>query len=261
MATIRPVEGTQETDTRSPQNGWSTGTGEKLDGNNVFGKEYTLRGAETGTTFDSLEKPGLPYPAYLDEEGGDWNAPPETARDLVTEVIHAWDDPTLSPWTFRMWFLGIGLSAFGGVLSTIYYFKPQTLGVSTIFLGCISYILGEAMSHLIPRVGFVGRWLNPHPVGLICKCLTPYANKCAVQSQRTCRHHDHVKYGIQCPISYGSPRSNQAVLQQSYQSFRRIPVDYLDSVPGIWYCRGTPQRIDISHEDAISFCLIHYIPH
>lgn len=131
----------------------------------IDAKEYSLRGSDTANTWDSVEKFNTVLaPARFDEEGREWNAPAETAEDLVTEVIHASDDPSLNPWTFRMWFLGIGLSAFGGVLSTIYYFKPQTLGVSTIFLGCISYILGEMMSHLIPRVGFIGRFLNPHPV-------------------------------------------------------------------------------------------------
>jgi hypothetical protein len=128
-------------------------------------KDYKLRGVDTSNSWDSVEKVNVATDAALfDEEGREWNAPAETAQDLVTEVIHAVDDPSLNPWTFRMWFLGIGLSAFGGVLSTIYYFKPQTLGVSTIFLGCISYILGELMSHLIPRVGIIGRFLNPHPV-------------------------------------------------------------------------------------------------
>lgn len=37
-------------------------------------------------------------------------------RDLVTHVISLDDDPSLSPWTFRSLFIGIGLSAFGGVL-------------------------------------------------------------------------------------------------------------------------------------------------
>lgn len=32
--------------------------------------------------------------------------PVTTAKDLVTEIIDAVDDPTLSPWTFRTWFLG-----------------------------------------------------------------------------------------------------------------------------------------------------------
>ena len=30
-----------------------------------------------------------------------------TAKDLVTHVLHVDDDPTLSPWTFRMMFLGM----------------------------------------------------------------------------------------------------------------------------------------------------------
>jgi hypothetical protein len=58
---------------------------------------------------------------------------------------------------------GIGLSTFGGTLATIYYFKPQTVVVSTVFLAVVSYVLGELMSIIIPRKG-IFRFLNPHPV-------------------------------------------------------------------------------------------------
>lgn len=34
------------------------------------------------------------------------NAPARTATDFITEVIHAEDDPSLNPWTFRTWFVG-----------------------------------------------------------------------------------------------------------------------------------------------------------
>jgi hypothetical protein len=30
----------------------------------------------------------------------------ETNEDLVTRVIHVEDDPSLNPWTFRVFFLG-----------------------------------------------------------------------------------------------------------------------------------------------------------
>lgn len=58
---------------------------------------------------------------------------------------------------------GIGLSLFGGTISAIYYFKPQTVSVSTVFLAVLTYILGEGMALLIPRWGPIGRFLNPHP--------------------------------------------------------------------------------------------------
>lgn len=47
-------------------------------------------------------------PLYGVEEDGSehYNAPVQSAKDLITEVIHARDDPTLNPWTFRVWFLG-----------------------------------------------------------------------------------------------------------------------------------------------------------
>ncbi|KAE9405207.1 OPT superfamily oligopeptide transporter [Gymnopus androsaceus JB14] len=82
------------------------------------------------------------------------------ARDITTHVISVEDDPSLNPWTFRAFFIGIGLSAFGGVLAEIYYFKPQTVLVSTMFLAIISYVLGMGFDMLIPRRL---TWLNPHP--------------------------------------------------------------------------------------------------
>jgi hypothetical protein len=39
-------------------------------------------------------------------------------RDIATHIITVHDDETLNPWTFRAFLLGIGLSAFGGVLGT-----------------------------------------------------------------------------------------------------------------------------------------------
>ncbi|KAI5116279.1 hypothetical protein M0805_005888 [Coniferiporia weirii] len=84
------------------------------------------------------------------------------ARDLVTHVISVDDDESLNPWTFRTLVLGIGLSAFGGVLAEIYYFKPQTVLVSTMFLAIIAYVLGLAMETFIPSRGFF-RYLNPGP--------------------------------------------------------------------------------------------------
>ena len=48
-----------------------------------------------------------PAPLYTDEEGklGGEGAV-ETNEDLVTRVIHVEDDPSLNPWTFRVFFLG-----------------------------------------------------------------------------------------------------------------------------------------------------------
>ncbi|KAG1742849.1 OPT oligopeptide transporter protein-domain-containing protein [Suillus lakei] len=83
-------------------------------------------------------------------------------RDIATHVISVDDDPSLNPWTFRAFFIGLGLSAFGGVLAEIYYFKPQTVLVSLMFLAVISYVLGIFMETFIPRRGFL-RYLNPGP--------------------------------------------------------------------------------------------------
>ncbi|EED24656.1 conserved hypothetical protein [Talaromyces stipitatus ATCC 10500] len=110
---------------------------------------------------------------YEPEEGV--TALVETATDLVTKVIHVEDDPNMTVVTFRVVFLGLGLSIFGSVLQEIFYFKPQTIFVSLIFLTVWAYILGDLMAVLIPteinweigglRItdgGFL-RFLNPGP--------------------------------------------------------------------------------------------------
>lgn len=62
-----------------------------------------------------------------------------------------------------MFFIGLGLSAFAAVLQETFYFKPQVIYVSTMFLTVLSYALGEGMAAFIPRWGPVGRFLNPGP--------------------------------------------------------------------------------------------------
>ena len=59
--------------------------------------------------------------------------------------------------------VGVGLCVFGGVLQEIFYFKPQVIYVSQIFLTVIAYPIGEVMAFLIPRRGRIGRFLNPGP--------------------------------------------------------------------------------------------------
>ncbi|RDB18213.1 Oligopeptide transporter 9 [Hypsizygus marmoreus] len=83
--------------------------------------------------------------------------PIETDIDVATRLISLEDDPTLQAFTFRMWFLGIGLSCFGAVLGQIFYFRPQTVFVSQLFIQIIAYILGRVLEEIIPGPG------NPRP--------------------------------------------------------------------------------------------------
>lgn len=82
--------------------------------------------------------------------------PIETDVDVATRLISLEDDPTLPAFTFRMWFLGLGLSCFGAVLGQIFYFRPQTVYVSRLFLQIMAYILGVVLEEIIPGPG------NPH---------------------------------------------------------------------------------------------------
>lgn len=44
----------------------------------------------------------------------------ETDIDVATRLISLEDDPSLPAFTFRLWFLGVGLSCFGAVLGQIF---------------------------------------------------------------------------------------------------------------------------------------------
>ncbi|KAJ6256139.1 hypothetical protein Dda_8974 [Drechslerella dactyloides] len=101
---------------------------------------------------------------YLDPEQAELSADTslETNLQLITKTLDTSDDPTESPYTFRAFVVGLGLATFGAVIAEIFYFKPQTVLVSTVFLQIIAYVLGEAMA-LIPPWGPIGRFLNPGP--------------------------------------------------------------------------------------------------
>ncbi|KAJ7669860.1 peptide transporter MTD1 [Mycena polygramma] len=111
----------------------------------------------------------------LDDSGKE--RPIVTDVDVATRLISLEDDPSLPAFTFRMWFLGLGLSCFGAVLGQIFYFRPQTISVSQLFLQILAYILGVLMQELIPgpgntRYGFktpdnaFWRFMNPGPFNL-----------------------------------------------------------------------------------------------
>jgi hypothetical protein len=152
-----------------PKPGEVTVTNRAVDGSNI--EHSTQPPQPTPERFKTVNEHETARPgaaAYVDDQGlQHYSEPVETAEELVTEVIHVEDDPTLNPWTFRTWFLGIGLASFGGILATIYQFKPQQVVVSAVFLAVISFVLGEFMAWALPRKGIFGRIFNPHPVSLV----------------------------------------------------------------------------------------------
>lgn len=91
--------------------------------------------------------------------------PPSTAREIATEILTVEDDPTLNPWTLRMWIIGLGLSFFSGTITTINSFKPQSVHIDVVFIAIISYILGRFLAVVLPKKGRIGAILNPGPVG------------------------------------------------------------------------------------------------
>ncbi len=61
---------------------------------------------------DAIEKADNSSSSLSHDEDKYKTKAPLTAKDLVTEILLVEDDPSLNPWTFRTWFVGIGLSVF-----------------------------------------------------------------------------------------------------------------------------------------------------
>ncbi|KAJ7503623.1 peptide transporter MTD1 [Mycena galericulata] len=146
----------------------SLGGDEKYDEKN---EKSSIQIAEpaVGEVYDDLRE------IDLDDTGKE--RPIVTDVDVATRLISLEDDPTLPAFTFRMWFIGLGLSCFGAVLGQIFYFRPQTISVSQLFLQILAYILGVVMQEIIPgpnneRYGFktpnnaFWRFMNPGPFNL-----------------------------------------------------------------------------------------------
>ncbi|KAJ7446480.1 OPT oligopeptide transporter [Mycena galericulata] len=112
-------------------------------------------------------------PIDMDENGNE--KPIVSASDWSTRLISLHDDPTLPVWTFRLWFLSLGLSSFGAVLGEIFAFRPQGVYVSQLFLQVASFALGKVLEEIIPGPGHkrikmydnaFWRFMNPGPFNI-----------------------------------------------------------------------------------------------
>jgi hypothetical protein len=70
--------------------------------------EYVESLSET----ESIEKRDAIISTVPADEEGVVTTPPSSPEDIVKQVLSLDDDPTLNPWTFRMWFIGTCLSVF-----------------------------------------------------------------------------------------------------------------------------------------------------
>jgi hypothetical protein len=129
-------------------------------------KGGVLDAREVGDVYDDIRD------IDMGEDGKE--RPIVTDVDVATRLISLEDDPSLPCLTFRSWFLGLGLSCFGAVLGQIFYFRPQTVYVSQLFLQIIAYILGVVLENIVPgpnqaraalqtKDTWFFRFLNPGP--------------------------------------------------------------------------------------------------
>jgi hypothetical protein len=83
-----------------------------MDGRNPDWEKKIIQREDTNLTLPEYKATNS-LPLYTDDSDEFYNAPVETAKELVTEVIHARDDPSLNSWTFRVWFLGEYMLSYG----------------------------------------------------------------------------------------------------------------------------------------------------
>lgn len=73
--------------------------------NDIYKSDKSSEGNEKGD-FEVVTDTGLPtYDVQAEDHFGEPDVV-ETAKDIVTHVLHVDDDPSLNPWTFRMFFIG-----------------------------------------------------------------------------------------------------------------------------------------------------------
>lgn len=78
-------------------------------GNTITADEKLAKDALKRDSSSDGKEPGVleeAVPAYESSDG----LVISTAEDITTHVLHVDDDPTLNPWTFRMFFLGTSTS-------------------------------------------------------------------------------------------------------------------------------------------------------
>ncbi|KAH9173341.1 oligopeptide transporter [Lactarius sanguifluus] len=87
-----------------------------------------------------------------------------SGEDVSRYVVDLRDDED-PPFTFRSVVLGTVIGGLGAALHQVYIFKPVQVGISTVFLLLLIYLLGKLWSTFFPRHSWVEgtrfEWLGP----------------------------------------------------------------------------------------------------
>jgi len=74
--------------------------------NDIYNNDEKSSEANERGDFEVVTEAGLPtYDVQAEDHFGEADVV-NTAKDIVTHVLHVDDDPSLNPWTFRMFFIG-----------------------------------------------------------------------------------------------------------------------------------------------------------
>lgn len=71
-------------------------------------------------------------PHYHDEEGRDDQIHVDTVEEIVKSVITVEDDPTLNPWTFRVFFIGMLITLLAMTMLIMDRTRTRRLRISSL---------------------------------------------------------------------------------------------------------------------------------
>ncbi|KAJ6449375.1 OPT oligopeptide transporter [Mycena sanguinolenta] len=126
---------------------------EKRASNSSFDDEKGVVPISEKVDLDNAEEVGEVFadgPRLIDLGEDGHERPIVTDEDYATRLVSLDDDPGLRVFTFRTCFLGLGLACFSAVLGQIFYFRPQTIYVSQLFIQILGFLLGRSLEWLVP---------------------------------------------------------------------------------------------------------------
>lgn len=174
-------------------------------------------------------------------------------EEIALKALHVDDDPTLNPWTFRVFFLGLSRLCARQINNGPNH--PRRSGPLCLWIRARHDLSVQASvrvgldhlsdSHLVWRRHGYG---DVHTE----KRNSEMAQPASLQLQGASRHRHHVEFCVSCGPGDGSPRGTEAILQRHSQQRRGRPAPVFQSAFGVWACWSPSQESGLPYKDAVA---------
>lgn len=151
-----------------------------------------------------------------DFEPGETESIVANTEEIALKALHVDDDPTLNPWTFRVFFLGRSRCATpsweNSDSNRCCRFRTICLWISTGNYFPIQTTICVGLDHFSHRhFLWRGSW---HGYAYSKKRNIEVAQSSPIQLERTPRYRHHVEFSLRCSTGYRSSCCAEAVLQR-----------------------------------------------